>query len=80
MINKKEILVDGYDPETSTIYQFYGCKWLSCPCLGFNNRYQKTLNLENQIRNSGSVISVMECENPGFSSKKFQREFIPYPH
>ena len=27
----KEILVDGYDP----VYQFYGCKWHGCPCLGF---------------------------------------------
>ena len=42
-IDKKEILVDRYDPETSTIYQFYGCKWHECPCLGSNNgKYQKT--------------------------------------
>ena len=27
VINKKEILVNRWDPETSTIYQFYGCKW-----------------------------------------------------
>ena len=48
VIDKKEILVNGYDPETSTIYQFYRSKWQGCPCLGSNNgKYQKTLNLEN---------------------------------
>ena len=36
-MNKKEMLVDGYDPETSTVYQFYGCKWHGFPCLGATN-------------------------------------------
>ena len=33
VIDKKEILVNGYDPETSTVYKFYGCKWHGCPCI-----------------------------------------------
>ena len=75
-INKQEILVDGYNPETSTVYQFSVCYWHGCPCLGSNNNYQKTLNLENRIRNSGyNVVSFWECENPGFSGKRFQ-----HPH
>ena len=36
-MNKKEMLVDGYDPETSTVYRFYGCKWHGSPCLGATN-------------------------------------------
>ena len=51
VINRKEILVDGYDSKTSTIYQFHGCKWHCCPCIlgSTSDKYQKTLNLENQI-------------------------------
>ena len=81
VIDKKEIFVDGHDSETSTVYQFYGCKWHGCPCLGFNNTYQKTLNLENRIRNSGyNVISVWNHENPRVSRRHFQRKFTPYSH
>ena len=55
-INKKEILVDGYDPQTSTVYQFYECKWHGCPyiaglqrhCLESNSdKYHETINLDN---------------------------------
>ena len=46
----KEILVNGYDPKASIVYQFYGCKWHSCPYLeSANDKYQKTLSMENQI-------------------------------
>ena len=46
-----------------------------------NDKYQKTLNLENRIRSSGyNVISIWNCENSGLSSKRFQRKFIAYPH
>ena len=33
---KKEILVDGYEPETKTVFQFYGCKWHGCPCSSYD--------------------------------------------
>ena len=57
VINEKEILVDGCDPETSTVYQFYGCKWHGCPCItGSNDKYQKTPNLEKQIRSLGITL------------------------
>ena len=48
----------------------------------FNNgKFQKILNLENQIRGFGhKVVSVWECENPELSRRHLQREFIPYPH
>ena len=47
VIDKKEILVDEYDPETSAIYQFYGCKCHSCPCSGpANDKYRDTLSME----------------------------------
>ena len=70
IIDKKEILVDGYDPETSTIYQFYGCKWHGCPCLGSgsSSKYNNTLRIENQIKSQGyNVVSVWECRTPELS-------------
>ena len=29
---KKEIPVDGYEPESNTIFQYHGCKWHGCSC------------------------------------------------
>ena len=54
IINKQEILVDGFDSKTSTVYHFYGCKWHGCPCLGTANdreehRYRRTMAIKNQI-------------------------------
>ena len=83
VINKNEILVDGYDSETSTVYRFHGCKWHGCPCIlrSTNDKYQKILNLESQIRLLGyNVVSVWECENPEVSNRHLQKKFIPYPH
>ena len=60
VIDENEILVDGFDSETSTNYQFYGCKWHRCPYLGIaNDKYRRTMNLENQIRSLGhNIVSV----------------------
>ena len=69
VINKNEILVDRFDSETGIIYQFYGCKWHRCPCLGIaNNKYHMTMNLENQIQSLGhNVVSVWNCKNSELS-------------
>ena len=78
-----EIMVDGYDPQSSTVYQFHGCKWHGCPCQGVPNdpRYKRTLNRDAFIRDLGcNVISVWECQNPELSQCHLKREFIPYPY
>ena len=72
IIDKKEILVDGYDTETSTVYQFYRCKWHGCSCLRFDSssEYNNTLRIENQIRSLGyDVVSVWECQTPELSKR-----------
>ena len=80
----KEILVDEYNPETSTVCQFYGCKWHGCPCLGYaNDKYRDTLSMENQIGSLGhDVVSIWECENLELTRTHLQKEFAPYlyPH
>ena len=83
IIDRKEILVDGYDPETSTVYQFYGYKWHGCPCLGSgsSSKYNNTLRIENQIKSQGyNVVSVWEYQTPGLSKKNSGKKFVPYPY
>ena len=51
----KEISVDGYEPESKTIFQYYGCKWHGCPCQKERNsldeeRYSKTIDLEKKMK------------------------------
>ena len=81
--NEVEIMVDGFDPKSSTVYQFHGCKWHGCPCQGVPNhpKYQRTIERDNFIKSLGhNVISVWECENPKLSKRFLKREFIPYPN
>ena len=82
-INKKETLIDGYEPESRTIFQYYGCKLHGCPCQKERSqaKYDKTLRLEATMKKRGySVASVWECQKPEFSRKKLKKKFIPYPY
>ncbi|XP_057310306.1 uncharacterized protein LOC130648282 [Hydractinia symbiolongicarpus] len=48
--------VDGYEPETETVYEYHGCKWHGSPCQGTNtnkNRYIATKSKEEGIRKLG---------------------------
>ena len=86
VINKNEILVDGFDSETLIIYQFYRCKWHGRPCLRAANDKKecgdhRTMAIKNQIRGLGyNVVLVWECSHPELSTKQLNGEFIPYPH
>ena len=82
VINNQEILVHGYDPKTSTVYQFYRCKWHGCSCLGIaNDRYHRTMEIENQICSLGyNVVSVSECSHPEMSTRQLIQKFVPYLH
>ena len=81
--NEVEIMVDGFDPKLSTVYQFHGCKWHGCPCQGVPNhpKYQRTIERDNFIKSLGyNLISVWECEKPLLSKRFLKREFVPYPN
>ena len=80
LLIKTKILVDGFNSETSTVYQFCRCKWHNCPCLETaNDRYYRTMAFENQIRGLGyNVVSVWECSHPELSTKQLNREFVLY--
>ena len=59
--NEKELasfLVDGYDPETKTVYQFHGCHWHENTCLKNRTkrqqkRYKNTCQIDWLIENNG---------------------------
>ena len=83
---KKEIPVDGYEPESKTIFQYYGCKWHGCPCQKERNsldeeRYSKTIDLEKKMEEQlFNLVSVWECEKPELKKMRFKKEFRPYPY
>ena len=89
----REIQVDGYEPESNTIFQYHGCKWHGCPCqkrkernsleeeLIAEQRYAKTIELEKKMKEQGfKIVSVWECEKPELKKKRFCKKFRPYPY
>ena len=87
----REIPVDGYEPESNTIFQYHGCKWHGCPCRKERNsleealiaeqRYAKTIELEKKMKEQGfKIVSVWECEKPELKKKRFCKKFRPYPY
>ena len=89
----REIPVDGYEPESNTIFQYHGCKWHGCPCRKrkkrnsleeeriAEQRYTKTIELEKKMKEQGfKIVSVWECEKPELKKKRFCKKFRPYPY
>ena len=60
----EEIPVDGYEPESKTIFQYYGCKWHGHPCQKERNsldkeRYSNTIDLEKEMKEQKfNLVSV----------------------
>ena len=94
-IGGKKNFVDGYEPKTRTIFEYYGCKWHGCPCQKERNsleeerssersseeRYSKTIDLEEKMKEQGfKLISVWECERPELKKMILEKEFRPYPY
>ena len=82
----KNLPVDGYEPESKTIFQYYGCKWHGCPCQKERNsldeeRYAKTIDLQERMEDQGfKIVSVWECKKPELKKTRFKNEFRPYPY
>ena len=83
-------LVDGYEPETNTVYQFHGCHWhehtrLKDRTKRQQKRYEDTCQIDWLIKNNGwdtkyNLVSTWECEEPILKKVRFEKEFTPYPH
>ena len=82
-------MVDGYEPETNTVYQFHGCHWYGHTCLKNRTkrqqkRYKDACQIDWLIKNNGwyakySLVSTWECEEPILKNVWFEKEFISYP-
>ena len=88
---KKEpvsFLVDGYESEANTVYQFYGCHWHGHTYLKDRTRrpqkrYKDTCQIDRLIKNNGwdikyNLASTWECEEPILKKVRFEKEFTPY--
>ena len=87
-INGKLYVVDGYDPDTKTVYEFNGIFWHGHPDFyepkdvnPCNNRkygelYQATLDKEQNLKLAGyNVISMWEHEfNPSLCSQMLKNK------
>lgn len=70
-IEKKKIIVDGFDPQTNTIYEFYGDYWHGNPEIyddqdmhplrkcTYGELYKRTVEREELIKNAGFDLVVM---------------------
>ena len=83
-------LVDGYEPETNTVYQFHGCQWHGHICLKNRTKrqqkkYKDTCQIDWLIKNNGldtkyNLVSTWECEEPIVMKSWFEQKFTPCPH
>ena len=84
-------MVDGYEPEINTVYQFHGCNWHGHTCAYKNRtkrqqkRYKGTCQINWLIENNGwdtkyNIVSTWECEEPILKKVRFGKKFTPYPH
>ena len=83
-------LVDGYEPETNTVYQFHGCHWhghiwLKNRRKRQQKRYEDMCHVDWLIENSGwdtkyNLVSTWECEEPILKRARLEKKFTPYPH
>lgn len=72
---KEKILVDGYDQQTNTVYEFLGCWFHACPkcyrnrnvtsntsSINLSYRYDQTVARLDKIRNAGyNLVHIWEC-------------------
>ena len=77
-------MVDGYEPETNTVYQFHGCHWHGHTCLKDRTkrqqkRYEDTCQIDWLIKNNGWDINY-SLVSTNIKKVRLEKEFTPYPH
>ena len=80
-------LVDGYEPETKTVYQYHGCHWHRHTCLKNSTRrqqkrYKDTCQPDWLIKSNGwdrkyNLVSTWEGEEPILKKVWFEKKFTP---
>ena len=59
-IGGKKFFVDGYEPKTRTIFQYYGCKWHGCPCQKERNSLDEERSSEQKPLGRSKALSSEE--------------------
>ena len=71
-------LVDGFEEDTSTIFEFYGCYYHGHDCNPKYNhsKWKKTLKREEDLRSLGyNVVSITSCEWEQYEASKIWYSF-----
>ena len=57
-VRGKKIRVDCYEPATGTVYQYHGCYWHGCPCVGGGDEetLSKTLEIDAAIAEKHPMV------------------------
>jgi len=83
--------VDGYSPETRTIYEFFGCYFHDHTCQPFRDvittsvdtlaeRYERTMSRLDQLKRSGYLVKVQwECEFDESGIVKQKPQLLTHP-
>ena len=61
----ENFLVDGYDEENNTVYEYHGCYWHGHFCTSSydEEKWQKTLERDQEIRDAGYTLeTITSCE------------------
>ena len=83
-------MVDGYEPEINTVYQFHGCHCHGHTCLKNRakrqqKRYEDTCQIDRLLENNGcdtkyNLVSTWEFEGPILKKVLLEKEFTSHPH
>ena len=59
--------VDGYDPQTKTVYQYHGCYWHGCPrCYPDREKISDRNNVTHEDKYKATVKRTRELQNAGY--------------
>ena len=84
---KTHFSVDGYEPETNTVYQFHGLHCHGNMCVGNHKKRKKrqkdTCKIDLLIENDGwdtkyNLVSICKCDKPLLKEVWVEKEFMPY--
>ena len=83
-IEPAHFLVDGYELETNTVYEFHGCHWHEYTCLKDRTkrqqkRYEDSCQIDWLIKNNGWDINY-SLVSTNIKKVRLEKEFTPYPH
>lgn len=79
-------MIDGYEPDTNSVYQFHGCHCHGYACVDNCKVRQKiiykdTWKTDKPMANNGwdtryNAVLIWGCEKPILKKERFEKEFM----